>query len=302
MDTNKHNYSDNTTDNNIYNALDNTMGNTMIINNSIDNMTDNIIPDSANGTDVSVVPGGVGGGRDGGGSSGNSNNGNNSNNGVTGNNCNNANTDNTTANTPANTADNAANATDTAATTPHTKPDYYKLADEHPELYRILKNGAVFDRKKCRIVAIDNSKNAHAITKETSQDMHKQRANLRLQAQISARSGIADHLNKPTALAAWADIVGSQAERAVDPEFARSTEAARFVGVATGFMADKGTAEAGRSGSGSTIINVFGDELAETLMRIAAEEAARRAGEGEGEVIEGEYREGGSSGSGTGSG
>ena len=69
------------------------------------------------------------------------------------------------------------------------KPNYYTLAEQNPDKYSILKNGAVYGKDEGRIVAIDNSRNPHAISTETTQNMHKLK---RLQAQSEILHGIAE--------------------------------------------------------------------------------------------------------------
>jgi hypothetical protein len=168
------------------------------------------------------------------------------------------------------------------------KPDYYKLAEEHPDKYRILESGAVYGKAEKKIVAMDASRNPYAITEENSLDYHRQRASLLVQSQAYARSGVAAHLDTPTALDAWADIVGTQAEQARD-KGNRSTESARFVGIATGFMVERYASQSSDVPASGVQINVPVEALVE-LLNAANRLLEGQKGEvnGSGQVIEGD--------------
>jgi hypothetical protein len=84
---------------------------------------------------------------------------------------------------------------DNNSTIPVQKPDYYKLAEEQPERYRILESGAVYDKEQGRIVAMDNKRNPNGITTNTTQNMHKLR---RAHAQAAILQGIAEGANMQT--------------------------------------------------------------------------------------------------------
>jgi hypothetical protein len=151
--------------------------------------------------------------------------------------------------------------------------DIDKLVAENPERYRVLSNGATYDMEAKRIVACDNSKNPHAITKENSMAMHMRRAELILEAQEAAREGIARHLGCETYLDAHGEIAGSMADLALawkdDSKQARaSVEAARLAAVLSGTVTERGTQQSSDVPAGGIQLNIGAEALQVIMDRV----------------------------------
>ncbi len=145
----------------------------------------------------------------------------------------------------------------------------HEIARANPERYRILRNGAVYDLQAGRIAGNPPGGTATAITPETSQAMHRRRAELRIQAQAAARSGVAT-LAGGSEYKAWAEIARAQAKLALDTDKGRSsTEAARFVGQAAGFLASPGSDHTPEPGT-SVISDGFMQDVMAILERHGA--------------------------------
>jgi hypothetical protein len=117
----------------------------------------------------------------------------------------------------------------------------HPLVLQDPSRYSQGKNGVVYDHELKRFAANPAGGPSTGIK---SQSQAAALASTRWQmverAQLAARRGLADLSGTKSSLAAWASIVREQAELAKDTERGRhSTEAARFVGQATGFLADR---------------------------------------------------------------
>jgi hypothetical protein len=103
-----------------------------------------------------------------------------------------------------------------------------------------LKNGAVYDRSKGRIVANPGG-GTTAITQADASVMNKLRWEQYRQA---AADAVQRATGGPTPSAGWGVIVERQTELAQDTEKGRSsTEAARFVGAAVGILGAEARAE-----------------------------------------------------------
>ena len=107
--------------------------------------------------------------------------------------------------------------------------------------YKELSNGSVYDSRNGRIVQAPPAHRQPFANPEKA----RQAINSRWEkAARAARQGLATVSTSRSALVAWSESVGSQARLASDIEAGRaSTEAARFVGAATGYLRDRvGTA------------------------------------------------------------
>ena len=102
---------------------------------------------------------------------------------------------------------------------------------------RLLKNGAVFDEERGRIVANNPALNPHAITKETTQHYHELK---RERVQAAVQQGIIAGADRRTIDASIGAITEAQTHIALNEMAGRaSTEAARFVFQVAGFMPGK---------------------------------------------------------------
>lgn len=129
---------------------------------------------------------------------------------------------------------------------------------------RVLANGAIYDMNKGRIVANPGGGN-HAITSESASAMHLAYSGKRIQAQLAAQTGLARIVpGKPSALRAWSNIAEAQAKEALKGG-RTSVESARFVGQATGFLADQ-RRNAPESARNNVQVNVYGSDLARSLL------------------------------------
>jgi len=129
-----------------------------------------------------------------------------------------------------------------------------------PTRTRTLKSGAVCDMDTGRIVAMDPTRNPHAITKETSQLMHRRRAELRLAAEQAAREGIAragakaNYGKKPTLRAALSTLSESLSRAVIDDNNALQGRARAYEVVlkAAGLLSD-GRSERDNERSDTTV-------------------------------------------------
>ncbi len=153
------------------------------------------------------------------------------------------------------------------------RPTYTPYApDDLPEgykdtaVYKRLPNGAVFDLRIKRIVANPGGGNTLVKQGINIKEIHAERV---LRAKIAAQGAlselvIASGKNK-SAVGGWARVVSAQAELALDTDRGRaSTDAARFVGQATGFLSSDRDNKAD-SGGGSvqdTTISLLAGALA----------------------------------------
>ena len=111
--------------------------------------------------------------------------------------------------------------------------------DTTSERYRELKNGAVYDMETKRIVANPGGGKS-AITQATSSELRARWAEKKLEAQLAAQRGIGRLVSSGSDLEAWEAIVEQQGTLAMDIEQGRaSTEAARFTGLAAGYLSDR---------------------------------------------------------------
>ena len=115
---------------------------------------------------------------------------------------------------------------------------------------KVLKNGAVYDLDKGRIVANPGG-GTTAITQANATELINSRWE---RYRNSAVEGLAAAGAVNNRVDAWAWIVEKQAGLAADVEKGRSsTEAARFVGSAVGAMPDRGSAGANSGGDNVNI-------------------------------------------------
>ena len=104
------------------------------------------------------------------------------------------------------------------------------------EAYKMLPNGAVHGVREARIVANPNG-GLTAITPANSSDVRSKLFERRIQSKLAAGRGMAQGTMTAGELEAWERINAAQASLAVDTDRGRaSTEAARFVGAAAGFL------------------------------------------------------------------
>ena len=106
-----------------------------------------------------------------------------------------------------------------------------------PERYQVLANGAVYDHGVKHIVKAPPAE----LQTFTNQENARQAITSRwVAAQEAAITGLARVGGSDSALAAWSNITERQGDLAQLIEKGRSsTEAARFVGQATGFLRDR---------------------------------------------------------------
>ena len=137
---------------------------------------------------------------------------------------------------------------------PDDLPEGYK----DTEIYKRLPNGAVFDKRIKRIVANPGGGNTPMKQGINIKEIHAERV---LRAKLAAQGAlselvIASGKNK-SAIGGWARVVSAQAELALDIDRGRaSTDAARFVGQATGFLSserDNKSDSGGAAGQDDTI-------------------------------------------------
>jgi len=107
---------------------------------------------------------------------------------------------------------------------------------------RQLPNGAILAIDTGKIVANPAASGqpgaTSGITTENHRDIREKLFERRLQSQLAAGSGMAKGTMTAGELQAWEKIAAAQAGLALDVERGRaSTEAARFLGAATGFLA-----------------------------------------------------------------
>ena len=137
-------------------------------------------------------------------------------------------------------------------------PITHQVAEQNPDKYKVLSNGAVYSYDDGRIVANPGG-GTHAITQANSNELRKTWERQKLEAAIAAQSAVAAQLKRDNALEAWGLIVGEQAELAIDTRKGQtSTKAAEFVGKATGFLGDRRSSD----NSGEQVhntLNVFSD-------------------------------------------
>ena len=129
-----------------------------------------------------------------------------------------------------------------------------KMTDENKET-KVLANGAIADVKTGVIIrgAPLSSSQARAIAKKRWE-----------KAQAAAIRGLRHASGSDSALQAWSDLIGEQYKLAMNIDAARaSTEAARFVGQAAGFLVDRRQA-AGNSGENP--LETLGAEVASRIL------------------------------------
>jgi hypothetical protein len=144
-----------------------------------------------------------------------------------------------------------------------------ELTDEmiaaQPERYRELANGAIYDNEAGHIVKAPPPEK-QTITQANAREYHALAAQKRLEAQLAARAGIAGLVKTKSDLDAWQVINRKQGRLATMIEKGRSsTEAARFVGYATGFLSDDRTNNLANDG----ITVQIGADIARQLVELA---------------------------------
>ena len=142
---------------------------------------------------------------------------------------------------------------------------------------KILKNGAVYDLDKGRIVANPGG-GTTAITQANATELINSRWE---RYRNSAVEGLAAAGAVNNRVDAWAWIVEKQAGLAADPDRGRaSTEAARFVGSAVGAMPERGAAGANSGGDNVNISvpGAFLRGLLDDLRRARAENDQNESG------------------------
>ena len=142
---------------------------------------------------------------------------------------------------------------------------------------RLLKNGAVFDEERGRIVANNPALNPHAITKETTQHYHELK---RERVQAAVQQGIIAGADRRTIDASIGAITEAQTHIALNEMAGRaSTEAARFVFQVAGFMPDR------KGESDNTTVRDIGRGIADVLCQLLQDNTHFIA---ENDIIDGE--------------
>jgi hypothetical protein len=138
-----------------------------------------------------------------------------------------------------------------------------------------LKNGAVYDRSKGRIVANPPGGPSTAISQSNTDDMRRLRAEKYRQAAAAGLGRVPGGPGSP--VAAWGWLIEKQAALAADIEKGRSsTEAARFVGTAIGVLGGKNEPESGSNVPGGVLPG-------DTLRRLLADLRVLREQLGDGD-------------------
>lgn len=168
-------------------------------------------------------------------------------------------------------------------------PEKYR---DPPGRYKWSKNGVVYDTQTGRFV--DNTWSVTKAGPKRGRAMAVRAEQLKLQAQMAAREGVALRVSgkKECVLEAWSMIVGAQAEMAANPTektASASTKAAEFVGRAAGLLVDQRRVEssAGQD-KAAQIGRAFLDALAERIDGIDLEDDDEDDGE---EYIDAEFAE-----------
>ena len=147
-------------------------------------------------------------------------------------------------------------------------PDDLPEGYEDTTRYKRLPSGAVMDKSTNKLVA--NPGGGNTIIRRNSNNIREIHAERVLKAKLAAQSALAavSASKSKTSLAGWARIVGAQAELALDIDRGRaSTDAARFVGQAAGFLesgrqADDNGRDAGTMGAVSILAGALSQFLA----------------------------------------
>lgn len=143
---------------------------------------------------------------------------------------------------------------------------------QNPERYKRWANGAIYDTSIGRVVANPGG-GIKKFTKDNTADMRALYDQRRLQAKLAAQGAVAKlavSSGKPSVYRGWQLLVSAQAELAMDTDRGRaSTDAARFVGQATGFLDSGAQAETGSPASMDGAISLLAGALRQFLGVVA---------------------------------
>ena len=118
-------------------------------------------------------------------------------------------------------------------------PLTYEIAEQNPERYQILKNGAIYDHSVGHIKAIPGG-GYKAITKANSSELRKSWEDQKIKAAIAAQTGMTMAVGSDNQFDAWSRVNEEQTKLAIDTSKGQtSTKAAEFVGKAAGFLSDR---------------------------------------------------------------
>jgi hypothetical protein len=142
---------------------------------------------------------------------------------------------------------------------------------------RLLKNGAVYDEQRSRIVANNPALNPHAITKENTYKYHELRHD---RSQAAIQRGMIAGADRRDIDGSIEAIAEAQTHIAVNEMAGRaSTEAARFLFTAAGIMPDR------KGESDNTTARDIGRGIADVLCRLLQDNGSFIA---ENDIIDGE--------------
>ena len=148
----------------------------------------------------------------------------------------------------------------------------HEQARADPDKYRILSNGAIFDKTVNHIVGNPGG-GTKGITQLNSSAMHKKRQDKRLEGQLAAERGMGKAVLTGCALDAWEDIIHARAVVALDTGSGMvGNRATEIVGRAVGYLADSRSQQDG-AGQTNVQVNIGSDVLdrLEDILRIDSE-------------------------------